>query len=315
MEKLKISVAICTYNASAYLDEQISSILFQTMLPDEIIIIDDCSSDDTNSIIEEYRAMSSVKIKHIINKNNLGYVKNFEKAISICSGDIIFLSDHDDIWISTKIDTVYNYMRSHYDITMVFTNGKLMDSSSTLVEGSLWKEFSFGNRNQRRFKKDPISYLLKRDTVTGATMAIRKNLVKDIIPFPKEYVHDTWCALIAASKNELSIIPECLINYRIHPSQQIGLTNNKQSIKRNLEQNGDFCIEKLFLLQKRVNLIKCCIESIEVIDEKLKFFIQRRKYPCKWRHRFLLIMKNYQLYFKYASGMFSIMKDIIWGDK
>ncbi|MFK9094229.1 glycosyltransferase [Bacillus salipaludis] len=311
MRKHKISVAMCTYNADKYLDEQISSILSQTMLPDEIVIVDDCSYDNTNNIIEKYKARNIAEIRHIVNDFNIGYIKNFEKAISCCAGDIIFFSDHDDSWESTKIEKVFNYFQSNCDISMIFSDGKLMDGSSMVVSGTLWERFGFIHRNQKHFNKNPLSYLLKRDTVTGATVAIRKKLINDVIPFPEEYVHDAWCALIAASKSELSTIPECLINYRVHSEQQIGLNKNKKSIRRNLEQDRILSVEKMVLLKNRASIVGCCEKSLEQINEKLGFYNERKDYSKSKVQRIIPILRNYKMYFKYASGILSILKDIL----
>jgi len=95
--KNTISVALCTYNGELYLREQLESILKQTFPPDEIIICDDGSTDTTIKILEEFRRKSFIPVKVYYNKENLGVSKNFEKAISLCSGDIIFLSDQDDV--------------------------------------------------------------------------------------------------------------------------------------------------------------------------------------------------------------------------
>lgn len=309
MRKTKISVAMCTYNSGNYLEEQLSSILCQTMLPDEIVIIDDCSSDHTNNIIDGFKTKYPFTIIHIINSANLGYLKNFEKAILHCNGDVIFFSDHDDLWESQKVEKIYNYFFRHPKISMVFTDGKLMSGSSKIINGTLWEKFIFTKKNQQDFLKNPLSYLLKRDTVTGATVAIRKNLIDEVVPFPKEFVHDTWCALIAASQNKLSLVPECLIRYRVHSTQQIGLNNRtfSQSIKR----KSSSMLEKLIVLKERAIMLNCCQESIEQIDEKLRFYQERNNYSTNMKQRMFSITRNYTLYRKYASGMLSMMKDLL----
>lgn len=98
-----ISVAMCTFNGEKYIKEQIESIINQSLVPDEIVICDDCSKDNTINIIKETLANWSGKANLIINEDNLGYRKNFEKAISLCNGDIIFLSDQDDVWDNCKL--------------------------------------------------------------------------------------------------------------------------------------------------------------------------------------------------------------------
>lgn len=99
---MKTSVALCTYNGEKYIKEQLDSILNQTKKVDEIIVCDDCSSDKTVEILNHYSSTNPGLFKIYINEQNLRSVKNFEKAITLCTGDIIFLSDQDDFWVNEK---------------------------------------------------------------------------------------------------------------------------------------------------------------------------------------------------------------------
>lgn len=92
------SVAMCTYNGEKYIKEQLESIIHQTLPPDEIIICDDGSNDHTISAIKETMRVWRGSWMLVQNEKNLGYKKNFQKAISLCQGDIIYLSDQDDVW-------------------------------------------------------------------------------------------------------------------------------------------------------------------------------------------------------------------------
>jgi glycosyltransferase involved in cell wall biosynthesis len=98
-----ISIAMCTYNGERFIKEQLDSILNQTYKNFELIITDDDSSDKTITIIKEYIKQDK-RIKLYQNNSNLGFIKNFEKAISLCSGDYIVLADQDDIWKVNKLE-------------------------------------------------------------------------------------------------------------------------------------------------------------------------------------------------------------------
>ena len=101
MQNKLVSIAMATYNGEKYLKEQLDSIYAQTYKDIEVIVCDDCSSDKTVEILDEYK--EKYGLKYYINEKNLGFKKNFEKAISLCSGDFIALADQDDIWIENKI--------------------------------------------------------------------------------------------------------------------------------------------------------------------------------------------------------------------
>src|SRR6266542_888200 len=110
---MKISVAIGTYNGEKFLNVQLESILQQTIPVHEIIVCDDHSGDDTINILREFEVSYPSLLKIFANEKNLGVVKNFEKAISLCTGNIIFLADQDDVWNNNKVESVLNFFRNN----------------------------------------------------------------------------------------------------------------------------------------------------------------------------------------------------------
>src|ERR1019366_197610 len=96
--KNRISVALCTYNGERFLSQQLASIGKQTRLPDELVVCDDSSTDRTVAIVREFAASVSFPVRVFENQRNLGSAANFERAIRLCDGDLIALSDQDDIW-------------------------------------------------------------------------------------------------------------------------------------------------------------------------------------------------------------------------
>jgi len=111
---------LCTYNGELYLREQLESIFKQTRLPDEIIVCDDCSVDSTLKILDEFRKIFPVPFKIYVSKKTLGVSKNFERAISLCTGDIIVLSDQDDVWMPETIKKVIEVFNNNKDCSYVF---------------------------------------------------------------------------------------------------------------------------------------------------------------------------------------------------
>ena len=107
-----ISIALCTYNGEKYLREQLDTLVDQTYKNLEIIIVDDCSTDSTMQILEEY-AEQYINIKVYQNKKNLGYIKNFEKALSLCLGEYIAMSDQDDSWALNKIEYLVGLIKDN----------------------------------------------------------------------------------------------------------------------------------------------------------------------------------------------------------
>ncbi|MBB4807644.1 glycosyltransferase involved in cell wall biosynthesis [Chryseobacterium defluvii] len=221
---MKTSVALCTYNGEKFLKEQIESILHQTIKVDEIIVCDDGSTDQTTSILSEYQKKFPELFKIQINETNLRSVKNFEKAVSLCSHDIIFLSDQDDVWVGNKVEKYLEYFSEHPEISVLCSNGYGINEKSEILDVfPIWEVPEL-----LRQKGTPMNYFdyitFIGNIATGASMAIRKTFVKDILPFPsvKGFHHDEWIALIASSQNKFEILNEKYFKYRVHDKQQVG---------------------------------------------------------------------------------------------
>lgn len=252
---MKISVALCTYNGEKYLNKQLDSIFAQSVKVDEIVICDDISSDKTIEIINEYKEKYPNIIKLYVNEKNLRSVKNFEKAISLCTGDIIFLSDQDDYWESNKVETILRHFEENKNIKVVATNGACIDENSNPIDYyTIWDIPQFlklQNININYFK----TITQVGNIATGASMAIKKSFTEQCFPFPvmKDFHHDEWIAIVAAYHNSFSLIDEKVFKYRIHSNQQVGGVCYKKTEKMLKSLIMSYNIENLngFIAHKR----------------------------------------------------------------
>jgi glycosyltransferase involved in cell wall biosynthesis len=224
-KKEQISIAMCTYNGEKYLEQQLASIADQLLLPNELIICDDGSVDGTLAIAEEFATKAPFRVSVVRNPTNLGYSRNFAKAIQLCSGDLIALSDQDDIWHPNKLARLAELFKTeNCSPDGIFSNGDLIDSDSNLVQGELWASFSFERTDQVRFRAgSAVEVLLRRNVVTGMTLAFRSSWKDQLQNMPESWHHDAWLALMMASNGKLLACPEHLVAYRIHDSQQVGV--------------------------------------------------------------------------------------------
>lgn len=220
---MKISVAVCTYNGEKFLHPQIDSILGQSVQVDEIVVCDDGSKDQTSRILSEYQNKFPGIVKVHINTENLRSVKNFEKAISLCTGDIIFLSDQDDLWHPDKVKDFLKVFEENPTVEVIASNAlTINEQGKTIEKKTIWDIFSL-------FKQHHIPYTyfevinLVGNIATGANMALRRSIINDIIPFPdNHYHHDEWIALVSSCKNTFYFIDDKKSCYRIHDQQQVG---------------------------------------------------------------------------------------------
>ncbi|MBP1628247.1 MAG: Alpha-L-Rha alpha-1,3-L-rhamnosyltransferase [Holophagaceae bacterium] len=219
-----ISVAMCTFNGANYIGEQLESIATQSCPPMELIICDDCSSDGTMAILENFATTVPFQVRLFRNETNLGSNQNFEKAISLCQGDIIVLADQDDAWMPHKLEITLSSFKNHPTAVAMFSDAALMDQHGVPMGSTMWEALRFSpsqHSTQSNGIFSPI-ILLTGNVITGATMAFRSIFRPFIGTIPPGFVHDYWIALAMAHQGEIVMVDTPLIHYRQHPGQQIG---------------------------------------------------------------------------------------------
>jgi glycosyltransferase involved in cell wall biosynthesis len=221
----KISIALCTYNGARFLPEQLESFLVQSRLPDELVVCDDRSVDDTVPIVRAFADRAPFRVEININERNLGSTRNFEKAISRCTGDLIFLADQDDVWLPQKTEAI---ARAFDDpaVVMCFSDAILVDENLEALGTGLW-ERAFPLKHRARAREGRVAeVLLWQNVVTGATAAIRASAREAFVPIPTEIpnmIHDAWIALVLSVFGKIAMVEEPLIKYRQHHGQQLGI--------------------------------------------------------------------------------------------
>lgn len=231
---MKLSVAMCTYNGEKYIKSQIDSILNQTISIDEIIICDDGSNDTTLEIISQIQQQYPTKIFLYKNATNLGSSKNFEKAITLCTGDYIFLADQDDLWKEYKVEKTLVIFDQNPKAEGVFSNADIIDSNDNLIPNlTIWDSVFFLEKELPK----PIDFFnvvsKNGNIVTGATLCIRNNVKHFITSFEDDVLHDEKIATLLILRDSLYYSTENLISYRIHGKQQVGMKNMHKIVTKN----------------------------------------------------------------------------------
>ncbi|MCM1141993.1 MAG: glycosyltransferase [Muribaculum sp.] len=203
-----ISVCIATYNGAKYIEQQLSTILSQLGEYDEVIVSDDGSIDDTLDIIRSFndRRVKIVFHNKTPRKFPLDYAaSNFENAMREAQGDIIFLSDQDDIWLPNKVKSV---MESIVENDIVLHDCNIIDKSGNEIFPSFFA--------LRKPQFNPIKIFIKPSHL-GCCMAFKRKVMEDALPIPVPGVgHDQWIALRASRRFRYKLIPEVLVSYRKH---------------------------------------------------------------------------------------------------
>ncbi len=312
-----VSVALCTYNGARYLRAQLWSIASQTLLPDEVVVCDDLSTDETASILERFRQEAPFTVRVYVNSEQLRTTANFEKAMRLCTGEFIALSDQDDLWDPTKLEKLVALIKSDVKVQLVFSDALLMNDSSELTGRRLWQDFRFTAEKQRSFIVNPISTLLRHDIVTGATAMVRASLLETFEEIPPSWLHDGWLAWMAAIHGGVQIASEPLTLYRIHPSQQVG-TGRTSMIKklrsiRSLERAryqgvADQCTHLLAYLESSRTASPGLLQNVQ---RKRAFLEGRSRITSNVFRKLYFLTTNLHSYLRYARGVFSMRKDVL----
>jgi glycosyltransferase involved in cell wall biosynthesis len=326
---MEISVAMCTYNGASFLPEQLESIATQNRLPDELIICDDHSSDETRDILNDFAAQASFPVRLVFNEENIGTVNNFEQSISLCKGDVIVLADQDDVWYPHKLmrfDTVFSRQPA---VGLVFTDADMVDENLTPTGTRLWQH-TFKAHEQEQFRGDnAFRVLLERNVVTGATMAFRADYKDLILPIPTDVprLHDGWIALMIAAVAPVRFIAEPLIKYRQHPRQQRGVQGSGTALAPQQGTNSlrsmlhrDYCylsdISRLKIFYNRLLSNSHTFDSgrsMRLLKRHIDHYVVRDKMPASRVARTLVVFDELRAgnYHQFSKGLRSIVKDLL----
>lgn len=224
---LSVGIALCTYNGARHLAEQFASILGQDRLPDEIVISDDGSTDGTVPLIEELlqrAAERGITVRYLGDGVRRGVTANFALAIASCSSDVIVLSDQDDVWHADRLSRALASFERDPGLLLRHENARLVDERGRALGRTLFDALAVPPGDTRRINDgDGFAAYLRRNIATGATMSFRRELYSLAAPLPDEWVHDEWLAIVAAALGRVEVTGECLVDYRQHGTNVIGV--------------------------------------------------------------------------------------------
>lgn len=298
-----ISIAMATYNGAKYVSEQLNSILSQTINDFELVVCDDCSSDDTWRILQDYVKIDC-RIKAHRNKNTLGFKENFEKAIGLCHGDYIALCDQDDIWLPNHLETLLSIIG---DKMIACGNAEMIDKNGKLVGMTLQEMESFDyvpNNNEELAS----SIIFFRNPFQGASMLIKREFLTYALPIPEQIsYHDSWFANLCFFCGGISYTTQIVNQYRMHGDN---VTGNRLKRRSRIKT---FLSLVLFAKtsDERLNTVKCVKNRIRVSKENEVEFLTNvliiLNRSSSFYGRFLnciFFLKNYRTIFNINSFHF-----------
>lgn len=219
---VRISVAMCTKNCASYLDAQLRSIAAQTRQPDELVVADEASSDASHDILLRFAADAPFPVTVIRNPAALGVSANFTQVIRRCSGDLIALCDHDDVWYPERLEASAAACADP-SVSVAFSDATLIDATGASLPGTLWGTLGIGpSWTATASPEQAFSSLLARRVATGGTMTLRADVAQWALPIQTGWYQDEWLAQLAALRGRLQPIARPLMQYRQHAANAVG---------------------------------------------------------------------------------------------
>jgi glycosyltransferase involved in cell wall biosynthesis len=215
-----VSIALATYNGERYLEELLSSLQHQTVKPSELVILDDCSTDNSLKIINSFQFSFEKKV--FSNEINRGPVYTFRKLASLSKGDFTAFCDQDDIWFPEKLELSLSNIRKIDEHTpgVVFSDLSLIDEEGKLIQPSFWKKWRIEPN------KFSLTDILFGNVITGCTATINGAMKNELLIMPSDIImHDHWIALIAYSFGKYCCIDQPTVLYRSHDKSVTGKEN------------------------------------------------------------------------------------------
>lgn len=286
------SVIISTYNGALYLIQQLDSIRNQSIMPDEVIIRDDNSGDDTVNILHKYIDTYGLNWKIVEGEENKGYYKSFIDLVYLSSSDYVFFCDQDDIWETDKIEVIFDFFETHNDALAVSCNIQCIDKENTPI------------RNRQYFNVSSVSSIglgsiLYTSNILGCTLCFKRSLLQMIDRASLKAdrgSHDTLISMLAASKNGLYKIPYVGVNYRIH--------GNNSSMKNNLSRKEQIFETYNYYLDLVEALVpECGVEKKNLRILKNVLMLQKQRLQFLDKKNISLIIGCLKQYYIYTGNI------------
>ena len=328
MTRPRLSIVICTFNGASYLQQQLDSLLAQSLLPDELVISDDGSTDATRELLRRFRdraESAGIKVRLNENPRNLGYVENFSTGLRQASGELVFLCDQDDVWHADKLARMAAAFENAPSLLLLHSDARLVDAQGASLHCSMFEALQLTAQEKQAIHAGAaFEVVLRRSFVTGATTALRRELIDLALPVGSGWIHDEWLAAVASAAGRLDFIDAALVDYRQHGANQIGARKRTLAMKWRelLLPRGRLLAEEARRLQRLEQFLQQAVFAgapgrARQIEHKRTHFERRvgiGRLP-RWRRLPPILREAREgSYRRYGTGVRSMLRDLLRHD-
>jgi glycosyltransferase involved in cell wall biosynthesis len=316
----RVSVALCTFNGGRFIADQLESILAQEDVL-EVIVSDDGSMDDTLAQVRAVadRLEGGPQIR-LIDGPRSGVAANFEHAVRACRGEFVALSDQDDVWLPDRLAAQLAQLERTRGAALLFADAELIDAAGHPLGATLFERLEVGPELLADVAS-PLGFdrLLRRNIVTGATVLFRRELLDQALPFPREWVHDEWLAIVAAATAGVTVLNRPVTAYRQHGANEIGVAEPTigHKIRRVLQPRGDrnrSLAARSAVLTRRLEALGVGGDTLAAARAKQAFERFRAHLPANRFRRIVPVLTRAASgeYGRYASqGRMDVVRDLL----
>lgn len=324
---LRVSVALCTHNGARFLREQVRSICLQVPPPAEIVLSDDASRDDSVAVVRaaveecqrEHPGLE-VPLRVLQNAVALRVTKNFEQAIGACEGELIALSDQDDVWLPGRLARMVSEFEARPALLLLHTDARLVGANREDLGQTLFHALEVQPFEATRIHGGrAFDVFLRRNLVTGATTVFRRSLLAQAMPLPREWVHDEWLGIIAAAVGQVDMLEQAWIEYRQHEANQIGARRDSFAgkVRKALASRGRIHVERAIKAEILLGRLlefgdHVAPETIEKVRGKVAHQRFRAALPASRIARCLPVLREAMTgrYDKFGRGVRGVVRDL-----
>ncbi len=224
---------MCTLNGAGFLPLQIESILAQTVLPAEVVVCDDGSTDTTFGVLEMFQRSAPFPVRLFRNEETLGAAQNFAKCIALCTCEIVVLTDQDDVWFPERLAMTVAALEREptaagslaREVALVYSDAPLIGAAGEDLGSTMYARLPLRSGDRRRLERGGhlLPVLARYSVLCGATMAFPAHLRPLLLPVPAGWMHDEWIGLVCSALGQVARLPRPAMRYRQHASQLLGV--------------------------------------------------------------------------------------------